>query len=105
MHQKVDRAVAQPVAQSSAMRSMGVAARAASRLVARADTATKNRALAAMSAELRKQSGAILAANAADVEGAKNSGRDAAFIDRLTLDREAVEHMALGVEQVAALED
>ena len=87
------------------MRSMGIAARAASRLVARADTVTKNRALAAMAGELRKRSTAILTANAADLEGAKKSGRDAAFIDRLTLDGEAVEHMAQGVEQVAALED
>ena len=84
---------------------MGAAARAASRLIARADTAAKNRALAGMAAEIRKQSAKILAANAADVEGAKQAGRDAAFVDRLTLGAKAVEQMAAGIEQVAALED
>ena len=87
------------------MRSMGAAARAASRLIARADTAAKNSALAAMAGEIRKQSGKILAANAADVEGAKQAGRDAAFVDRLALSAKAVEQMAAGIEQVAALED
>jgi glutamate-5-semialdehyde dehydrogenase len=84
---------------------MGAAARAASRLIARADTAAKNRALAAMAGEIRKHSAKILAANAADVEGARQAGRDAAFVDRLALGAKAVEQMAVGIEQVAALED
>ena len=78
------------------MRSMGAAARAASRLIARADSAAKNSALAAMAAEIRKQSEKILAANAADVAGAKQGGRDAAFLDRLMLGAKAVEQMAAG---------
>ena len=101
MDQKVDRAAAD----ASSIRSMGAAARAASRLIARADTAAKDRALAAMAAEIRKQSAKILAANAADLEGAKQGGRDAAFLDRLALGAKAVEQMAAGIEQVAALED
>src|SRR4030081_2494206 len=101
MDQKVDRAAAE----ASSIRSMGAAARAASRLIARADTAAKNRALAGMAAEIRKQSAKILAANAADVEGANQAGRAAAFVDRLTLGAKAVEQMAAGIEQVAALED
>src|SRR4051794_4248842 len=87
------------------MREMGQAARAASRLVARADTAAKNRALVAVAAELRRRGAEVVAANAADVEQARRDGCDAAFIDRLTLDASAVEHMAEGVEQVAALQD
>jgi glutamate-5-semialdehyde dehydrogenase len=39
------------------------------------------------------------------VEQAKKDGRDAAFIDRLTLDDRLVEQMAAGLEQVAALPD
>jgi glutamate-5-semialdehyde dehydrogenase len=101
MDQKVDRAT--PPA--SKIRSMGAAARAASRQIARADTAAKNRALAAMAGEIRRQSGKILAANATDVEGAKKAGRDAAFVDRLALSAKDVGQMAEGVEQVAALED
>jgi glutamate-5-semialdehyde dehydrogenase len=88
-----------------AMRELGVAARAAARLIARADTATKNAALAAIAARIRADSGKLIEANKADVAGAKKAGRDAAFVDRLTLGAQSVEHMAEGVEQVAALED
>jgi glutamate-5-semialdehyde dehydrogenase len=87
------------------MREAGAAARAASRLVARADTATKNKALAATAAAIRSGAKKILEANKADVADAGKAGRDAAFIDRLTLDAASVEHMAAGVEAVAALED
>jgi glutamate-5-semialdehyde dehydrogenase len=87
------------------MREAGAAARAASRLVARADTATKNKALAATAAAIRSGAKKILEANKADVADAGKAGRDAAFIDRLTLDAASVEHMAEGVEAVAALED
>src|SRR3954462_14024535 len=97
MDQKVDVA--------SLVRELGVAARAAARDLARASTETKNRALAAMAAEIRRGAQAILAANAGDVKQAKADGCDAAFVDRLTLTRELVEQMALGVEQVAALPD
>jgi glutamate-5-semialdehyde dehydrogenase len=87
------------------MREAGAAARVASRLVARADTATKNKALAATAAAIRSGAKKILEANKADVADAGKAGRDAAFIDRLTLDAASVEHMAAGVEAVAALED
>src|SRR5258706_2361915 len=88
-----------------AMRELGVAARAAARLIARADTATKNAAVAAIAARIRADSRKLIEANKADVAEAKKAGRDAAFVDRLTLDAQSVEHMAEGVEQVAALED
>ena len=84
---------------------LGRQAREAARVLARADTATKNRALAAMAAEMRKHADAILAANAQDVDRAKREGSDAAFVDRLTLSPRLVEQMAQGVEQVAALAD
>ena len=87
------------------VRSLGVAARAASRELARASTDTKNRALAAMAAEIRARVRDILEANARDVAAARKGGRDAAFIDRLTLTPALVEQMAEGVEQVAALPD
>jgi len=87
------------------MREMGAAARAASRLLARAGTDAKNKALTATAASIRSRVSDILKSNAADVADAKKAGRDAAFIDRLTLDAAAVEHMAEGVEAVAALED
>jgi glutamate-5-semialdehyde dehydrogenase len=97
MDQKVDAA--------ALVRELGVAARAASRVLARASTEAKNRALAAMAAEIRAGTRAILAANSGDVAQAKADGADAAFIDRLTLTPQLVEQMAQGVEQVAALPD
>ncbi len=87
------------------LRGLGQAARAAARVLARAEPATKNRALAAMAAEIRARQGELLAANRADVEQAKKDGRDAAFVDRLTLTPKLVEQMAEGLEQVAKLPD
>ena len=86
------------------VRQLGRQAREASRALARADTATKNRALAAMAAEIRSQQGEILQANALDVVSATRE-HDAAFVDRLTLTPRLVEQMAEGVEEVAKLED
>ena len=95
MDQKVDVA--------KYVQDLGIAARAAARELARAETAAKNRALEAMAREIRARQKQILAANEEDVRGTK--GRDAAFIDRLRLTPELVEQMAEGVEAVVALED
>jgi len=87
------------------MRGLGAAARAAARALARASTETKNAALRAMAAEVRAQVTQLLEANRTDVEHARAQGRDAAFVDRLTLSEQAIEQMAAGLEQVAALPD
>ena len=87
------------------MRELGRGARAAARELARADTAAKDRALGAMAAQIRSRAKEILAANAADARQAKKAGRDAAFVDRLTMNAKSVEQMAEGVEQVAGLAD
>src|SRR5688572_3950515 len=87
------------------MRDLGVAARAAARLLARAETAAKDEALIATAASIRSQASSILKGNEADVAEAKKAKRDAAFVDRLTLTPELVEQMAEGVEQVAGLAD
>jgi glutamate-5-semialdehyde dehydrogenase len=97
MDQKVDV--------KTAVRELGAAAREAARLVARADTSAKNSALAAVAARIRSDGRKILEANKTDVANAKKGGRDAAFVDRLSLSEKSVEQMAQGVEQVAALED
>ena len=87
------------------MQDMGRRARAAARVLARADTASKNRALIAIAAALRSAAPSLIEANQADLAAARTSGADAAFVDRLTLDARAVEEMAQGVEQVASLDD
>jgi glutamate-5-semialdehyde dehydrogenase len=85
------------------MLDLGRQARAAARQLARTDGAIKNRALLAMAAAIRRNKDALLLANAADVVAAKSAGKDNAFIDRLALSDDAVEGMAEGIEQVAAL--
>ena len=87
------------------MRELGRAAREAARELARAGTDAKNRALRAMAAEIRARSAELIEANRADVAQAAKEGRDAAFVDRLTLDARTVGQMAEGLENIAALED
>jgi glutamate-5-semialdehyde dehydrogenase len=96
---------AAPLDVRSYMRDLGRAARSAARVLARTDSDAKNRALKEMARELRARSAELLEANRADVGAAKQSGRDAAFVDRLTLSAKAVEQMAQGLEEIAALED
>jgi glutamate-5-semialdehyde dehydrogenase len=87
------------------MRQVGQAARAASRIMAQADTATKNRALHEIATALQSQSVQLLAANAKDVTAARASGLDDASVDRLTLTEKAVKGMAEGLLQIAQLPD
>ena len=75
------------------------------RVLARADTDEKNRALLAAAAAIRADAHKILAANAEDIAAASALGRDGAFLDRLALGPDAVEAMAKGLETVAALPD
>ncbi|MDH5264324.1 MAG: glutamate-5-semialdehyde dehydrogenase [Betaproteobacteria bacterium] len=84
---------------------LGQSAREASRVLARAGTAAKNRALEAAAAALVDREKTILAANAKDVKGARADGADDAFIDRLKLTAKVVEEMAEGLRQVAKLPD
>ncbi|MQY50742.1 glutamate-5-semialdehyde dehydrogenase [Rhodocyclus tenuis] len=87
------------------MQSVGQRARAASRAMARADSGAKNTALKAIAAALRRESAALLAANAEDVAAARAAGLEPAMLDRLTLTAQGVAKMAEGVEQVATLAD
>ncbi|HEX3096415.1 MAG TPA: glutamate-5-semialdehyde dehydrogenase [Usitatibacter sp.] len=87
------------------MLAMGESARIASRTLARAGTAAKNRALEAAAQALLQRERTILAANAEDVKAARAEGRDDAFIDRLKLTARAIEDMAEGLRQVARLPD
>lgn len=84
---------------------IGQAARAASRAMARATSAQKDDALERIARRVEAAVDEILEANAKDVEIARASGRDAAFLDRLALTPERVKQMAEGVRQVRALPD
>ena len=87
------------------MQDVGRRARAASRQIAVAETCAKNAALTALAAAIRRESAALIAANAQDLAAARAAGLDAAMIDRLSLSEKGVAAMAEGVEQVAALAD
>jgi glutamate-5-semialdehyde dehydrogenase len=80
-------------------------ARAASRTLGLCPSAQKNRALGALAAMLRAERGAILTANAQDLERARGLKMAGVFVERLTLNHARIEAMARGVEEVTALPD
>ena len=93
---------------------LGEAARDASRVLARAGTAAKNRALDVAADTLVDREKTILAANAKDVKAARRghegagpgkAGADDAFIERLKLTAKVIEEMAEGLRQIAKLPD
>jgi glutamate-5-semialdehyde dehydrogenase len=80
-------------------------ARAASRALARIDTATKNAALVAIAVALRERAEEILGANERDLVAGREADIGAALLDRLRLDVERIEGIAQAVEAVAKLPD
>ena len=89
----------------SYMQTVGRQARAAARIIARADTNSKNRALTVMAEAIHRDSEKLLAANAQDMEAAHTAGLDEALLDRLSLSAKTVASMAEGLLQIAALPD
>lgn len=87
------------------MKQLGEQARTASRLMAKADTNTKNQALRNIAALIRQHEKALLAANQQDLDAAKANGMEAAMLDRLALSEKSVAIMAEGLEQIASLPD
>lgn len=84
---------------------IGKRARAASTAMAKASTDQKNRALKAIAQLVREQSESLKAANAEDLERARQNGLEPALLDRLALSDKAIETMAEGLEQIAQLPD
>ena len=84
---------------------IALAARSASRALAKAPTAQKNRALKAIAAKLRSSRVEILRANARDMAAGANKGMAKAMLDRLMLDAGRLEKIAASVEAVAKLPD
>jgi glutamate-5-semialdehyde dehydrogenase len=87
------------------MTDIGQRARTASRAMAKADTAAKNRALTLIAAAIRRDADALRAANKQDLDAARAAGLDPAMLDRLTLSDKAIATMAEGLEQIVALAD
>jgi glutamate-5-semialdehyde dehydrogenase len=87
------------------MHQLGRQAREASRVVAAADTAQKNRALLASVDAIRAGREALAMANALDMAAGREKGLDPAMLDRLELTPKRIDGMIEGLEQVAALAD
>ena len=87
------------------MAHVGLAARTASRAIAKADTRQKNLALTSIAAAVRRNATLLKDANAADMAAARDGGLDAVLLDRLALSDATLEQMANGLEQVVALPD
>jgi glutamate-5-semialdehyde dehydrogenase len=87
------------------MQSVGSQAREASIFMARADAATKNKALRALAALLRANTDSLQADNAKDLERATAAGLPAPMVDRLKLTPKIIETVAQGCEQLAAMPD
>ena len=79
-------------------------AKSATRALSLLSSQEKNEALIAMADALIFDTDAILAANAADVEGVKDTMNDV-MIDRLRLTRERIASMADGIRDVVKLPD
>ncbi len=87
------------------MQGVGRQARAASRLIAKAGTAAKNKALTVTAQAIERSSQSLLDANARDVAEARHKKLDEAAIDRLILTPKTIAAMADGLRQIAALPD
>jgi glutamate-5-semialdehyde dehydrogenase len=87
------------------MHQLGRQARAASRAMARAASATRNQALLLIAAAIERDALVLHAANALDMEAARTAGLEPALLDRLALSGSAIATMVEGLRQVAALPD
>ncbi|MBG6514518.1 glutamate-5-semialdehyde dehydrogenase [Pseudomonas aeruginosa] len=87
------------------MSRLGRDARAASRLLARAATAQKNRALLAAADALDAARAELSHANEQDLAAGRANGREPAMLDRLALTPARIDDMIEGLRQVATLPD
>lgn len=84
---------------------IGQQAKIASRVLAGMKTEEKDRALRIMAEAIVAQEREILAANARDMEAAREKGMNATMLDRLQLTPDRIRGMADGLREVAAMPD
>jgi glutamate-5-semialdehyde dehydrogenase len=99
-------AMSEPITDVSAyMNDLGRRARSASRTLAAASTAEKNRALNAIAQDLETGRNVLMAENRKDLEAGAAKGLDAALRDRLELTPGRIDAMIEGLRQIGALPD
>ncbi|MBS0465622.1 MAG: glutamate-5-semialdehyde dehydrogenase, partial [Proteobacteria bacterium] len=84
---------------------LGLQAKTAAALMARAPAAIKNKALLALARLLRENVDALQVDNARDLERARAAGLAEPMVDRLKLTPKVIDTCALGCEQLAAMPD
>jgi glutamate-5-semialdehyde dehydrogenase len=87
------------------MLALGAQAKAASTVMARSPSVTRNTALRHLAALLRSHTAALQVENAKDLERAVAAGLAAPLVDRLRLTPQVLEICAQGCEQLAAMPD
>ncbi len=87
------------------MTRLGRAARQASRVIGRASTGQKNRALLAAAAALDAARPELTAANEQDLAAGRANGLEPAMLERLALTPARIDGMIVGLRQVASLPD
>ncbi len=80
-------------------------AKEASRVLSALSGAEKNRILKEMATALRANTMDLLEANALDIEDGKKNSLSSALMDRLLLDEERIDAMAVAIEEIAALKE
>ena len=98
-------AMSPPESVTAYAQGLGAQAKAASALMAKASTASKNQALLRLAALLRQNTAALQVDNAKDLERAGAAGLAAPMVDRLRLTPKVLETCAQGCEQLAAMPD
>ncbi|MDN5842658.1 MAG: glutamate-5-semialdehyde dehydrogenase [Alcaligenaceae bacterium] len=90
---------------SSDMAELGRQARQAARIMRSATSAAKSQALLTMADGLAAQRDMLQAENARDLEAATKNGLEPALLERLKLSDKALDTMAAGLRQIAAMPD
>ena len=87
------------------VQTLGQSARRAASQLAMLDGAAKSACLRRVAAAIRRQGDALIAANGADIDAARQAELPQALVERLKLNEKRVHSMAEGVEQIAAQVD
>ncbi len=87
------------------VKSIGIKARAAARLLANVSTEKKNRALLEMAKAINRKADEIMVANRLDLEAAEKAGVPQAVRQRLTVNKKTIAEICDGLKQVTALTD
>src|SRR5262249_47423389 len=90
---------------TSHVEKIGQSARAASRKLANLTGAQKCAVLSQIASALRQDSARLLEANSKDISAARDANLAPPLIERLKLNENKIEQMALAVEQIAAQVD